>query len=103
LKERFNSGIKYKGKNWKYDSLIQVKVKELAQFLLREPDHLDFVEPAPRLERSDSKELRKRILALTLQEARRLLIDKSTLHTIQEHARNEKPFKVYQKVASRLR
>jgi CRISPR-associated protein Cas1 len=103
LKSRFNSGVGYGGKTWKWDAVILNKTTELTRFLLGKSNTIDFVEPAPRLERGDSKELRKRILSLTLQEARRLGIDKSTLHTIREHARNEKPFKVYQKVASRLR
>jgi len=102
LKNRFNSGVKHKGKTWKWDTVTLNKAKELARFLLGKSNTIDFVEPASRLERSDSKELRERILSLTLQEARRLGIGKSTLHTIREHARNEKPFKVYQRVASRL-
>ena len=40
---------------------------------------LDFVEPAPSLDRQDDKELRAKILGLTASEARRLWIGKSSL------------------------
>lgn len=33
LKDRFNSGIRYKGKNWKWDTIILNKTQELAQFI----------------------------------------------------------------------
>jgi len=63
---------------------------------------LDFIEPAPSLVRSDSQELRESILNLAASEARRLGLGKSTFHYLHRHARNERPFKVYEKVASRL-
>jgi len=103
LKDGFNSGVKRRGKMWKWNTVILNKATKLTRFLQGKSNTIDSVEPTPRLERSDGKELRKRILSLTLQEARRLGINKSTLHTIREHAPNEKPFKVYLKVASRLR
>jgi len=103
LKDRFNSGVRYEGKTWKWDTIILNKTQELARFLLGKSDTLDFTEPAPTLTRSDNRELRKRILELTQRDARKLGISKSTLHYLRKHARNERPFKVYQKVAGRLR
>jgi len=53
LKDRFNAGVRYKGKTWKWDTIILNKAQELARFLLRKSETIDFAEPAA-LERSDS-------------------------------------------------
>ena len=80
LKDCFNSGVGYKGKTWKWDTVILNKTHELGQFLLGKSGSLDFIEPAPSLVRGDSRNVRERILKLTASEARRLGISKSTLH-----------------------
>jgi len=103
LKNRFNSGVKYRGKTWKWDTVILSKTQELARFLLGASKQLDFIEPRPSLVRSDTKELRKRILELTPSDARELGIGKSTLHYLRKNSRDDGPFKIYQKVAERLR
>jgi len=79
------------------------KTQDLACFLLGNWGPLDFIEPAPSLVRSDSREPRDRILSLSASEARRLGISKSTLHYLKKHARDRKPFKIYQKVSEKLR
>ena len=102
LKDRFNSGVKHNGKMWKWDTVILNKTQELARFLLDKSDHVDFVAPSPNLQRSDTQELRRRILALTQSEARELGIGKSTLHYLRKESRSEQPFRIYQKVKGRL-
>jgi len=47
LKERFNSGVSYKGKSWKWDTVIQKKTEELGRFFLGKSDSVDFSEPVP--------------------------------------------------------
>ena len=64
---------------------------------------IEFVEPSPKLVQSDSREFRKRILELTQKQARELGIRESTLHYLRKHARDDKPFKIYQKVGAKLR
>jgi len=78
------------------------KTQELARFLLAKSGSLDLVEPAPSPVRSDSRELRKRILELFAREARKLGISKSTLHYLKKHALDRKPFKIYHKVSEKL-
>lgn len=72
LKEQFNSGVRYKGKNWKWDTIIQKKTEELGRYLLGKTVSLDFTEPVPKILRSDSLEVRKRILELTQKQAQEL-------------------------------
>jgi hypothetical protein len=63
---------------------------------------LDFSMPSPVLGEIGDREIRKRILNLTQQEARRLGIGKSTPHYLRRNAKAAKPFKIYGKVAARM-
>ncbi len=60
LRTRFNTGVNYKGKNWKWDTIITNKTQELARFLLRKSEALDFTQPGPKLARSDDQTLHQR-------------------------------------------
>nr|MDO8135066.1 CRISPR-associated endonuclease Cas1 [Candidatus Njordarchaeum guaymaensis] len=102
LRDRFNSGVKYKGKTWKWDTVILNKTQELARFLVGKSSSIDFMEPTPSLVRHDAQAIRKRILELSMKEARELGISKSTLHGLRKHGRSDRSFKVYQKVVDRL-
>jgi CRISPR-associated protein Cas1 len=49
LKTRFNVGIKYKGKTWKWDTIILNKAQEVSRFLLEKLGSVDFADPCPRI------------------------------------------------------
>jgi len=87
----------------KWDTLIGLKVQNSARFLIGKAGRLDLKSPAPVLERSDTRDLRKRILSLSASEARKLGLNKSTLHYLRKNARDRKPFKISDKVAMRLK
>jgi len=103
LKNRFNSGVRSKGKTWKWDTVILKKTQELARFLLGKSKQIDFIEPSPSLQRSDTRDLRNGILEMTQAKARKLGMGKSTLHYLRRNASDDKPFKIYEKVVQRLR
>ena len=103
IKDRFNADVQYKGKTWKWDTIILNKTQELARYLVGKTSSIDFSKPSPSLRRTDSVELRKRILSLSTEEARELDIGKSTLHYLREHARSPRPFTVYRPVFQKLR
>lgn len=103
LKERFNSGVKYKGKHWKWDTVILKKTEELGRFLVGKTESLDFSELIPKITRSDSLEMRKRILELNYEKAQGLGISKSTFNYLHKNAKENKSFRVYEEVAIRLR
>ena len=67
LRERFNSGVRYKGRALKWDTVIEQKTIELGRYLIGGTGRLDFSEPCPKLARADSRELRIRILSLRQQ------------------------------------
>jgi CRISPR-associated protein Cas1 len=60
------------------------------------------VNPKPTFEREDTQALRKKILNLSGPEARRLGLNKSTLHYLRKRARDRKPFRVYEPVLAKL-
>jgi CRISPR-associated protein Cas1 len=102
LKERFNSGVRYGGQRLKWDTIIEQKALELSRFLVGKISTLDFIEPSPKLDRLDNRELRERINSLTSDEAYKLGIGKSTLHYLRGNVRDERPFRVYGKVGEKL-
>jgi CRISPR-associated protein Cas1 len=102
LREQFNSGVKYKGLVLKWDTVIAHKATELGRFLTEKSSMIDFMEPAPKLERQDNSELRAKIHALTYSEARKLGIGKSTFHYLRKAARNKPAFKIYCRTHERL-
>jgi hypothetical protein len=102
LKERFNSGVSYKGRVLKWDTVIKQKTMELVRYLTGKSKILDLSEPKPKLGRTDSLELRRGILSLSQSQAQKLGIGKSTLHYLRKSARSEFSFKVHQKVREKL-
>jgi CRISPR-associated protein Cas1 len=103
LRERFNSGVKYKGRALRWDTVIERKTLELGLYLLGRFEKIDLTEPRPILDRIDNFALRQRILNLSQMEAREIGIARSTLHYLRQRARNERPFKIRQAVALRIR
>ena len=66
LRERFNSGVTYKGRALKWDTVIEQKTLELGHYLVRRSDGIDFSDPCPKLERTDGRELRRDIEAFSV-------------------------------------
>jgi CRISPR-associated protein Cas1 len=103
LRERFNSGARYKDRVLKWDTVIEQKTVELGRCLTGRTGRLDFSEPSPNLHKMDGKDLRSRILSLTQGEAQKLGIGKSTFHYLRRNARGERSFVISGKVLDRLR
>ena len=89
LREQFNSGVSYKGRGLKWDTIIEQKAVEFGRFLAGRIGRLDFSEPSPTLRRTDDADLRRRILSLSQSEARGLGIAKSTLHYLRKRAKSK--------------
>jgi CRISPR-associated protein Cas1 len=102
LRERFNSGVTYKGRSLKWDTVIEQKTIEMSRFIASRATRLDFSDPSPNLFRTDEGELRRRILNLSQSEAERLRMGKSTLHYLQRNARSADSLRMYKKVRDRL-
>lgn len=101
IRERFNSGVRYKGHHMKWDTVILEKTAELARYLTGRSRSLDFSEPTPMLHRTDNPLMREKILSLTQSEARSRGIGKSTLHYLRKNARKSE-FTIYKPVMTKL-
>jgi len=101
LRERFNSGISYKGHVFKWDTVIEQKTVELGRYLVGRVCGLDLSEPSPSLKRTDDLQLRRRILSQP--EARKLKIGKSTFYNVRRNVTGERPFRVYRRIRERLK
>jgi len=102
LRDRFNSGVAYKGRVMKWDTVIQEKAGELGRYLTGRSGTLDFVEPTPVVEREDNLVVRKAILDLTQSEARERGIGKSTLHYLRKNAKSRPSFRIYRNTLNKL-
>jgi CRISP-associated protein Cas1 len=103
LREQFNSGVRYKGRGLKWDTVIEQKTVEFGRYLAGRNGTLDFSEPSPSLPRAECGDLRTRILSLSQAKAKRLGIGKSTLHHLRKNVRSRRSFRVYQSTRERLR
>lgn len=102
LRERLNSGIRYKGHTLKWDTVIEQKTVELGRHLDAKRPEIDFSEPSPSFVRQDCSVLRSKILGLSTSQARTLGISKSTLHHLRRNAADTRPFKIYRRLQQRL-
>lgn len=87
---------------WKQDTIILNKTQELTQFLLGKSELLDLVDPARGLKGRHSQDLRERILALSIEEARALGIGRCTFHDLRQLAAGERPLIVCKGAADKL-
>lgn len=102
IRERFNSGVNYKGRALKWDTVIEQKTTELGYMLVNRGPSIDFTVPEPKLVRQDDRKLRARILSLSQLEAKQLGIGKSTLGHLRNGAHGARSFQIYRKVRARL-
>jgi len=103
LREQFNSGVMYCDKRLPWDTLILRKSQELARYLLGKTNRFDLKSPNPVLWRSDTRALREKILSLSSSDAQRLRLGKSAIHYLRKRAREKNPFRIYERVLTRLR
>ena len=103
IRERFNSGATHNGRVLKWDTLIEQKLTELGRFLVGKTPQIDFSEPSPTLARFDDKALREQINSLTVEQAKKAGINKSTLYTLRQHTRNDRAFRLYRRTSRKLR
>jgi CRISP-associated protein Cas1 len=99
IRERFNSAVGYRGRVLKWDTVIERKALELGRYLLGRSGRLDFLEPSPKLARSDDRE---RIVALSESGAQRSGITRSTFYHLRRKAKSERSFKVHASTRMKL-
>jgi CRISPR-associated protein Cas1 len=98
LREQFNSGVTYKSRVLKWDTVIEQKTSELGRYLVGKSPKLDLIEPTPIVARNDSQVVRDKILQITQTQAEKVGIGRSTLHYLRKNARKPESFKIYGKM-----
>lgn len=102
LRGRFKLIVRYNSRTLRWDTIIEQKVVELGNYLIGRSTNPDFLEPAPMLTVAHDQELRMQILSLSQSDAKKLGIEKSTLHGLRSRAGNPRSLKIYAPVRKRL-
>jgi hypothetical protein len=102
FRERFNSGVTYKGRVLKWDTVIEQRTLELSRYLVGRTGRVDFLEPSPALKRTHGVELRRLVLDLSQSDARSLGIGGSNVYSPQKNAKGRASFRIYTKTRERL-
>ena len=102
---RFNFALKvpYKsGKNYQYAVILEDNVQQLAKQILDKTKKFEIVIPEITLARNDVLKLREKIELMTTEERKQLGINKSTLWYLKKNLKNNKSFKIYEKVLTKI-
>ncbi|CAG0958922.1 hypothetical protein METP3_00705 [Methanosarcinales archaeon] len=102
INSMFNKTVEYGGKQNSWSYIIQLKTRELAQYLMSTRKKLDFLTPSYDIPRLDSDIIRKKILDISYSDWKKLGFSKGTLHYMKQNAMDDKPFTLNKHVRDRL-
>lgn len=102
ISANFNTKVPYRGKNYHYQNVLFDNIRNLAHHISDKKKKFDFDIPKLIIQREDTAQLRKKILALTTEDRKRLGINKSTLWYMKKNISDGKTAKIYSKVAEKL-
>ena len=94
--------MEYQGKESAWSYIIFLKTRELAHYLSGKKRTFEFSTPAYEIDRQDSDEMRRKILAIPYAEWKKMGFSKGTLHYLKKNARDGKPFTMNKHVRERL-
>ena len=100
--KQLNRIVTYYNKQCSWSYVILLKVRELAAYVIGKSKELDFLTPDVTLNRVDSEDLRKKILAISYTQWAKMGFSRGTLHYMKKNAKADKPFKIYPQVAKKL-
>ena len=102
ISSNFNHKIPYKGKNYYYQNVLFDNIRSFSHYISDKKKTFDFDIPKLEIQRDDTALLRKKILAMTSDQRKKLGINKSTLWYMKKNITNEKSVKIYGKILSKL-
>ena len=102
ISANFNTKVPYNGKNYYYQNVLFDNIRNFAHHISDKKKKFDFDIPKLTIHREDTILLRKKILALTTDDRKRLGINKSTLWYIKKNISDGKTAKIYDKIMSKL-
>ena len=84
----------YNNKQWSWRYIITEKATELSHFLQGKKKQINFSTPEATINRTDSEEIRKKILAISYAEWERKGYSRGTLHYMKTNAKKNETFKL---------
>lgn len=99
---QFNKKVKYRGREYTWSYVLITQTLDLAHYLVGKKEKLDFCFPVPNLDRTDTKELRDKILTTSIYRWQKKGFSKGTLSNLKKNARDNKPFTVNKQVLEKL-
>ena len=102
LNQTFSNTVKYKNKNYQWSTIIDIKARELANYLLGKTKSIDLSKPNYKLDREDNNKIRDLITNISYSEWKKLGFSKGSLHYLKQNARSDEPFKIYGKMREKL-
>ena len=102
LRSSFNSKVRYKGKNWTWDTILRLKMQELSRYLLHKDNEFDFRNPQSDFDTSDSRVIREKILSMSQSNARKIGIGKSSLWYVKNRIGSNRKLRIYSKTKERM-
>ena len=102
IKLNFNHKVSYRKRNFAYQNILYDNISQLAQFIADKKKTIEFVVPHVEINRDDNLELRDKILSMSPDERRKLMINKSTLWYMKKNFADSKTRKIYNKISEKL-
>jgi CRISPR-associated protein Cas1 len=99
---QFSKTTQYKHYNREWANIIVEKAHDLSQYLTGKAKTIDFSNPSPQLARDDSDAIRQQIKKISYSTWEKNGYSKGTLHYLKNNAKQDKPFKIYDKVIEKL-
>ena len=97
-----NQAVSYGEKQTTWGSILLLKTRELAHYLVEKTKNLEFVSPEFGVFRVDSQEIRQKILKISYSDWRKLGFSKGTLHYMKQNTKGDKPFTLNSHVLERV-
>ncbi len=98
-----NQTVSYGEKQTTWGSILLLKTRELAHYLVGKTKNLDFVSPEFGVQRVDSLDIRQKILEISYSDWKKLGFSKGTLHYMKQDAKSDKPFSLNSHVLERVK
>jgi len=95
--------LSYGDKQTTWGSILLLKARELAHYLIGKTKNLDFASPGYGVQRVDSQEIRQKILKISYSDWKKLGFSKGALHYMKQNAKSDKPFSLNSHVLERVK
>ena len=99
---QMNHKVSSNGDLYHWHSVILLKTRELAQFLVSKSGKVNFSIPKYELERQDNDDIRRKIIDISYTEWKNRGFSKGSLYYMKKNAKDSKPFALNEHVRKRL-